>query len=159
MFIDQMCLFFSSFCFFNADNKNKMFGYMWIWQQIRVYGAKRERAKESDKEHKRSIKIIWSVVEVSLSSVSNIIAAPATTTEKYTEHAKAFSLSALVMLWTPFYSICFWFIFREIPSLRKGGLIGKTSLNAKLFTWCDDAEEDFAFFLFSSSVHHFSLIE
>jgi hypothetical protein len=40
------------------------------------------------------------VVEVSLSSVSNIIAA--TTTEKYTELAKAFSLSALFMLWTPF---------------------------------------------------------
>jgi hypothetical protein len=47
------------------------------------------------------------VVEVSLSSVSNIIAA--TTTEKYTELAKAFSL-------------------------KKVGLIGKTSLNAKLFT-------------------------
>ena len=132
MFIDQMCLFFSSFCFFNADNKNKVFDYMWIWQQNRVYGAKRERAKESDKEHKRSIKIIWSVVEVSLSSVSNIIAA--TTTEKYTEPAKAFSL-------------------------KKVGLIGKTSLNAKLFTWCDQAAEDFTLFLLSPSFHHFSLIK
>jgi hypothetical protein len=26
--------------------------------------------------------------------------------------------------------------------LKKGGLIGKTSLNAKLFTWCDHAAED-----------------
>jgi len=64
------------------------------------------------------------VVEVSLPSVGNIIAA--TTTEKYTELAKAFfSLG-------PCYALDS--ILLEIPSLKRVGLIGKTSLNAKLFT-------------------------
>ena len=56
--------------------------------------------------------------------------------EKYTEHRTRKSLFSL----GPFYALGS--ILLEIPSLKGMGLIGKTSLNAKLFTWCDDAEED-----------------